>query len=420
MKLLDFVVDKYNKFCERNNIDLNSGPRTYLILNRADILYMFLNCNDWNYERWSRSQLQTLRRYYKFCIQYAVKNNVIDDLYWFIFPKDLYRANQADITLTGMSITEHYEHYKCRGWDNLPNYISDILLQNITPIHINQSNLRDYFVTTNRKFRSMLTAKELSLISKNKKYNCLDVNSDGKVTYIPFEKVKLVKNGRYDSSKLRQVTTIGKILNHVDPKNEVLTKQDIERISNKFSAIKEMESLTFEVWEGELIKKAYLVDNYAKHNSIITSTLHNSCMRHFKCQSYMDFYIAAGAKIAVLLTKDRKIAARALLWKVDDDLHFLDRIYSISPFIDQILPDKVKSEFKINHYKLGSTFYSIRTKKPLKTSLKNKYKIFSEDLKHYSGKFPYLDTFCYYFKSLGLLTMSDEFVHLRSTNGHIN
>ena len=420
MKLLDFVVDKYDKFCTRNNIRLSSGPINQLILDRADTLQMFLSCNAWNYENWSNLQLQTLKRYYKFCIQHAIKNNEIHDLHLFILSKDVYRTNQADILYAGFGAREDYKHYECYNWGCLPNYIFSILMQNIAPIHINQSNLRDYFVITSRKFKSMLTGKEMFLISKNKKYNCLDINSDGKVTYIPFEKVKLVKNGRYDSSKLRQVTTIGKILNHVDPENKVLTKQDIERISNKFSAIKEMESLTFEVWEGELIKKAYLVDNYAKHDSIITSTLHNSCMRHFRCQSYMNFYIAAGAKIAVLLTKDGKIAARALLWKVGDDLHFLDRIYSISPFIDQILPDKVKSEFKINHYKLGSTFYSIRTKRPLKTSLKNKYKIFSEDLKHYSGKFPYLDTFCYYLKSLGVLTMSDEFVHLRSTNGHIN
>ena len=411
MELLAFVRDKYQKFCSKNQIPS--------ILQTTSVNDYFATY-EWVYPHCSAYQFSVLKRYYRFCIRYAIKNNEIEGLRWFIVSKEVY--NQYKPNFINM---DHFIHYNGEvnvyNWHGLPYYIVEMLKMILTPIHIDKSNFHDYFTSMCKSFRSMIPNNILNLINGNLKYNCLDVDSEGKITYIPYEKVKLVKNYQYSKSKLRQVTTIGKILNYVDPENKFISKFEIEKISNTFSGLKALSTLTLEVWDGDKIKDAYLISNYAKPDLNMTSTLHNSCMRHKKCQPYMEFYKAAGAKIAVLLDKDQKIAARALLWKVESDLWFLDRIYAISPYIETILPNLVKKEYKINHYKIGSQFYSVRTNKPLKKSITGSYCIFNENLKTYSGKFPYLDTFSCYLKSQGLLLMDGvNFYSLKSTNGHRN
>ena len=232
--------------------------------------------------------------------------------------------------------------------------------------------------------------------------NYIDVDSNtGKVSYLLKDKIKEVPKNEFYTTSKRTTTTIGKLLMKLDFE-KVLDKCDIERISNYFRGI--FRKITIEVLEGEDIKMAYLEDNYAPENGCITSTLHRSCMRHSKCQSYFDFYIAAHAKIAVLFNEQRQIEARALLWEVGPNKYYLDRIYSITPFIHLGFVNAVKSKYDIDYYRIDGKIFNAHTYKEYLGGLSElNYSITSEELKTYEGNFPYVDSLYIFIKSLGMI-----------------
>lgn len=245
--------------------------------------------------------------------------------------------------------------------------------------------------------------------------NYIDVDPNtGKVSYLLKDKIKEVPKNEFYTTSKRTTTTIGKLLMKLDFE-KMLDKCDIERISNYFRGT--FRKITIEVLEGEDIKMAYLEDNYAPENGCITSTLHHSCMRHSKCQSYLDFYIAAHAKIAVLFNEHRQIEARALLWEVAPNKYYLDRIYSITPFIHLRFVNAVKSKYDIDYYRIDGKIFDAHTYKECPGGLSElDYCITSEELKNYEGNFPYADSFYIFIKSLGIICTSSV-RYLRDTCG---
>ena len=432
MKLIELLDEKYKHFLKKRDLRLDGhvyrfGRDAYRYANRLDpqlldnILYRDCWIHDMNSE-----DVHLLMRYFRFCIYYKCKQNLIENLIVYNVPKTVYKKHEHSIRQNS------HLHYKssdgiCKTFTTGYNVsdINSVLTSNAIHIHLTAKTVYDHFIIGSERFEKMV-CDSFGLIlmkliydpNKNDKYNCLDVDTNsGKITYIPKDKVSLINNYNYSKSKRRQVTTIGKIINYLDPKHEIINKIDVERISNMFSSVSGS-NLTLEVWEGDEIKTAYLDVNYSAPGKT-ASTLHKSCMRHKKCQSYMKFYKAAHAKIAVLLDKDRKISARALLWHIQDDIYFLDRIYSVSPFLTNVMLNKVQSEYKLEYYKIDGCLFNVKTNKPVLELPKN-YIIKSEDLIDYKGKVPYVDTFYYFDKYYGILYPKKIVYTLHNTNGFLN
>lgn len=106
---------------------------------------------------------------------------------------------------------------------------------------------------------------------------------------------------------------------------------DIEAFVNEYKSKFDMKSnitSLFELVKGERIKHFYLENNY---EMISTSTLQTSCMRHPKCQEYLNIYSENEKQVSLLVLKSianpEKITARAIVWKLDDGDTFMDRVY---------------------------------------------------------------------------------------------
>ena len=252
-------------------------------------------------------------------------------------------------------------------------------------------------------------------INSNKEYNYVSVTSDGKVTYLPADKVKTVHHTKYYDTSLRKSTTIGRFIQR-HFKGE-FTDSEIEEISNNFKS--HFEEFTVEIWDSNKIKDAYLEDNYGRMGGNENNILANSCMRYKKCQKYMKFYEKAGTQIAVALDRNNKVIVRALLWKVGEDLYFLDRIYHARRSYVCKFIDKVSNLVKFDYYKLDHNIYNRSNNMSNFTQIESffDYRYQSDNLKGYEGPFPYVDTFYVFDKITGTLYPDKGLWFLHSTSG---
>lgn len=248
------------------------------------------------------------------------------------------------------------------------------------------------------------------------KINYLDIDTTtGNVSYLPVDKTLKSDfdiNTVYTNSN-RKVTTIGKLLNKFN-RSDYISKCDMERISTFFSGFKT--DLNVEIWDSDRISEAYLFSNYADELTCIVSTLHKSCMRYEECQPYFEFYEKAEAKIAVALDSNKRICARALLWQIDDNLYYLDRIYSNSPFIIVKFAKTVAEKYPIKYYRVDRKLYDIATH--MEVTIWPNYVISRKNLINYHGPFPYVDTFNVFNPFTGELWSSANVYNLHETNGN--
>jgi hypothetical protein len=180
----------------------------------------------------------------------------------------------------------------------------------------------------------------------------------------------------------------------------------IEDFVNAFVALNEFNKNAFkyfEVVKGEQIKNFYSEDSYFKQRG----ELGQSCMRYDRCQDYFDIYVENTDVCSLLILKDPneldKIHGRALLWILSDGAKYMDRVYTTKQSID-IIFDKWAKE---NEYKLS---YSNNSKK-LSVNIEDKDYI----------KYPYMDTFKFYYPNDNILTSrllsSNGLLNLEDTNG---
>lgn len=303
--------------------------------------------------------------------------------------------------------------------------ISDHFLSTIVdkgiPLELIPLNQENLLVSSTDFYKTIkaFSSKVLSAIwypRKELPFNYLNVNTEtGKVSYLPKEKDKDVPEDEKYISKKRRETSMGRLLVRLAEEG-FLDKCDIERASNFFSGLSK--AVNIEIWDADRIREAYLEENYSPKMDCINSTLHNSCMRHPGCQDFFDFYKAAHAQIAVLLDENKKVLSRAILWKVNEDTYYLDRIYSTSPFYYIRFANAVKEKVNLKYYRVDGEFYDASTNKVLGEMHKlEPYILQTNELKTYEGLYPYMDTFHIYIPSLGIITNSGAFA-LRSTEGN--
>jgi hypothetical protein len=77
-----------------------------------------------------------------------------------------------------------------------------------------------------------------------------------------------------------------------------------------------------ELISGEDIREAYHYSNAMESGPLV-----DSCMRHDRCQSFLDVYVQERDIRLAVIRDNGKIACRALHWTFDDDSTYLDRVY---------------------------------------------------------------------------------------------
>ncbi len=167
--------------------------------------------------------------------------------------------------------------------------------------------------------------------------------------------------------------------------NLIINDKDVEEFVNNVVAYLKInradENSEIEEVQGEDIRFWYHPDNY----QTMSGELGSSCMAKVEAQPYLDIYCKNQDRISLLILKSKegKLIARALLWKLDNDKFFMDRVYAILQSDAKIFYKKAKEKGWI--YKNGKSsikFNDSEYDKELKVSLE------FLDFR----KYPYLDT----------------------------
>lgn len=203
--------------------------------------------------------------------------------------------------------------------------------------------------------------------------------------------------------KQRYHTSIGKILRRLFVRE--FCDNDITMFAEAYSGLITVSNpyYDFSIVDGEQLKWAYHEDNtFAFSNS-----LGNSCMRYSRCQDYFDMYVKFPDIIKLaILTRSGKVAARCLVWKVENGENgwLYDRIYSTKLETEHLLRSTLEAH---NYTKIYNQHCNQIT--------------YNMDLSNID-QFPYMDTFSYYFPDDKILANhcinnKARYCEFRSTSG---
>lgn len=185
---------------------------------------------------------------------------------------------------------------------------------------------------------------------------------------------------------------VGKLLNYLGIGTQEFKGYELEEL---ISYLKQGTTEDFKVVEGEDILKAYHCDNYDEGETM------GSCMRYESAQSYLKIYTdnPDSVKCLVLLNPNNgKVRGRALLWHMDNDQWFMDRVY--------VTNDGYRNLFNVYKEK-----HNIGNRANSSVTLEN------------SGEYdtyPYMDTFEYYTPDDGILSteaINSVSIRLQDTGG---
>jgi hypothetical protein len=161
------------------------------------------------------------------------------------------------------------------------------------------------------------------------------------------------------------------------------------------------------VVSGPDIAKYYSQDYYMEKRG----DLGGSCMRHVS-PSFFDMYVKNPECISMLIIKDRNkdaIYGRAILWKGNDGINYIDRRYTVSP----VETAKMMNWAKENNYvDLWGGHHS--PKAGVQVTLKNPY----------HKLYPYMDSMCHLDVDTGILSSVEpsgkKTSMVKDTSGHRN
>jgi hypothetical protein len=185
---------------------------------------------------------------------------------------------------------------------------------------------------------------------------------------------------------------VGKLLNYLGIGTNEFKGYELEEL---ISHLKQGSTDDFKVVDGEDILKAYHCDNYDEGETM------GSCMRYESAQSYLEIYVnnPDDVKCLVLFNPNNgKVRGRALLWHMDNDQWFMDRVYVTN-----------------NQYR--NLFNLYKEEKNISSSANSTVTL--ENGGEYD-EYPYMDTFEYYSPSNSELSTSadhEDSIKLQDTGG---
>lgn len=169
---------------------------------------------------------------------------------------------------------------------------------------------------------------------------------------------------------------------------DIFSNKDCELIA---AHLKNKLEIKVEIVSGTDIVKYYDESSYQISKSKNSSTLHKSCMRNSSKRRMLDLYVnnPDTVKLVVAL-KDDLVCARALLWKTDQGITLLDRIYYDG---EECLAFMI-SQANLNgwHHKTNQDFKSPRLITFNGVDLPSRFLSVSLDLSGINH-YPYIDTF---------------------------
>jgi hypothetical protein len=174
---------------------------------------------------------------------------------------------------------------------------------------------------------------------------------------------------------------------------------EVEKFSTLWKTFSSCMKINFKVVSGEDIRKYYHVDNHYEHQG----TLDQSCMKHSKCQKYLNIYTENSVVSMIVMTYDDtdKILGRALLWETTDGKKVMDRIYTTND--DLYLNHFVKWADDNGYY--SKKFQNYRSAVQWQKGNQDYDIEFEVKLDNYHfDYYPYLDTFKFLDLETGLIS----------------
>ena len=196
-----------------------------------------------------------------------------------------------------------------------------------------------------------------------------------------------------------------------------LTDKDIEDFVNLYKSTHDIQKGKmdrFELVEGDDVKKYYLEMNYLSEGGILGS----SCMRYNSCQEYIEFYTKNNVKLLILFADDNEkmIIGRAIIWE-DIEISgigngtFMDRIYTTNDS-DTSLFKKYAKDNKWWYKSTQDSSEGTDLYGPVDDYESDEYYDLKFDVKklskHYSNKYPYMDTLKFYYYRDGYISNNED------------
>ena len=157
-------------------------------------------------------------------------------------------------------------------------------------------------------------------------FNSDKIKNDANVDYVDYDKKneKLITLGYRDmNGKVKErLFKINKLIKYLG--SDINDIKDYE-IEDLISHLKKADTSQLKMVEGDDILKAYHCENYEDGETM------GSCMRYDYAQEYLKIYTdnPNEVKCLVLLNPEtNKVRGRALIWHMDNDKYFMDRVYT--------------------------------------------------------------------------------------------
>jgi len=183
-----------------------------------------------------------------------------------------------------------------------------------------------------------------------------------------------------------------------------VSDKDLEEFVNKYKSIIQIRKeafLRFKIVSGEEIRDFYSSENYES----MDGTLGNSCMRHKKCQKFLDIYVRNPEKVSMIVLMNKKdgtsITGRALLWTDKLGRKIMDRIYTNNSADETLFKEyAIKNEFLYKERQDSNE----ATKFLLNGKPVDEQEIVIELPSYDYNYYPYMDTFKNYNPNTGKLS----------------
>lgn len=221
--------------------------------------------------------------------------------------------------------------------------------------------------------------------------NYITFRTDGTISYLPKGKQHVcdVNDKNVWKRDNRQNGGASKVIRKVFTK-EGLAKfndKDFETFTNCYKSEFNDEGLKFELKNNKVIPEVY--NNYEIAEG--SGSLNQSCMNGNSSSCFQIYEECKDLQILCLLNKNNELCGRALIWKLPDDVIFMDRVYVVKDFYVEKFVEYATENKWIRKEK-QSYDYKHSFVNPDGTKFDKSYKI---NLKTDFDEYPYIDTFTY-------------------------